>query len=179
MKKYVILFIIVFSICVISVVTSTAFFSKNTSVTGDVTLGDLDFTVYADLTSATKIMPADTLECPVYLVNARDTDGINTTNLSPIYVRFSAELISNNETATQSLLVNNNDNFTVINDTYYYLNVINPADRIVLVDSFYFDENLPNSFSSKDAEIIITVDAIQGNIEAVQDLWPEFYNIIA
>lgn len=167
------LLIFIFIIIIFSVVFSTAFFSNSTNIEGNITLKELDFSIYGDADENITVMPGDSTRIDCYIINSRDIDGINYDNLTNIYIRFNLSIKSNNNPIKFEITEENND-FIQINDTYYYTKEILPGEIIKIIKNINFDTEIDNSFNGKDIDFELTVEAIQSTNNAVSELWPEF-----
>lgn len=177
MKKYFILTLFIFSLISLSVASSYSFFSGKTTSQGTITLKELDFTVVGEDKEVLDIMPGDIIDIEYQIVNARDKNGTDTNNLADIYMRFNLTLLANDPINMQ-LTMNNAEDFQLINDMYYYLKPLKVSNIETLFNGFKINEEIDNSFQNQPISFMLTVEAIQSTQEALQELWPELYNIL-
>ena len=96
-KKTASLFLItIIFVVVISITLSTAFFSKSSSTKGNITLKELDFSIYGDSDNNIVVMPGDSTKIDCYVINSRDVDGNDYENLTSIYIKFNLIIKSEN-----------------------------------------------------------------------------------
>lgn len=177
-KKKVILFlIIILAIITVSLAISTAFFSKSSSTKGNITLKELDFSIYGDSGDNIIVMPGDSTKIDCYVINSRDIDGNDFDNLTNIYIKFNLIVKSENQIINYEL-TEENDNFIKIDDTYYYTKEIAPGEIVKIIKNINFDSSIDNSFNGKSIDFDLTVDAIQSTKDAIQELWPNFYEYL-
>lgn len=177
MKKYLILTLFIFSLISLSVASSYSFFSGKTTSQGTITLKELDFTVVGEDKEVLDIMPGDIIDIEYQIINARDKNGTDTDNLADIYMRFNLTLLANDPINMQ-LTMNNAEDFQLINDMYYYLKPLKVSNIETLFNGFKINEEIDNSFQNQPISFMLTVEAIQSTQEALQELWPELYNIL-
>ena len=177
-KKTASLFLITIIFVVVILITlSTAFFSKSSSTKGNITLKELDFSIYGDSDNNIVVMPGDSTKIDCYVINSRDVDGNDYENLTSIYIKFNLIIKSENNLINYDITEENND-FIKIDDTYYYTKEIAPGDIVKIIKNINFDSNIDNSFNGKSIDFDLTVDAIQSSNDAIAELWPEFYNFL-
>ena len=179
MRKYILLVLGVMFTIFISCLPTLAYFSYNQNISGEITLGELDFIVKYDDINFDSIMPGDEISTNICIINARDTNGTNYQNLVPIFIKFNIQLNVDTELLSCfSIKFSNENEFKVVNDIYYHLKTVSPSEVVNIIKSITIDKNLTNFFQGKDISLIITVDAIQATEEAVMELWPEIYNYL-
>ena len=177
-KKNIIIGFLITTICIyLLIFVTNAFFSNNISSSGDITLKELNFSLFGNVENNTSIMPGDTLNLDCYLINSRDLGGKDYENLANIYIKFNIIVESNNKEVLVDV-IEDNDNFISINNEIYYTQKVVPGQVIKFIKAIEFSTNLDNSFSGQNVEFVVTVDAIQATNDAIMELWPEFYNYL-
>lgn len=177
-KKSVLLYLIIILVIItISIALTTAFFSKSSITKGNITLKELDFSIYGDSDDNIIVMPGDSTKIDCYVINSRDVDGNDYDNLTSIYVKFNLVIKSENKLLNYEITEENND-FIKIDDTYYYTKEIAPGEIVKIIKDINFDSNIDNSFNGKPIDFDLTVDAIQSTKDAIKELWPNFYDYL-
>lgn len=176
-QKSLILFIIFIFLISIFIFVSTAFFSKKSDIGGQITLKELDFTIYGDMDNNTIVMPGDTTKVDCYVLNSRDIDCNDYNNLTDIYVRFSLNMVCGKDIIPVDIL-QESDDFIFLNETYYYLNKLPAGEFVNIIKYIKFPENLQNTYNGKKISFELSVDAIQATNDAIMELWSEFYEYV-
>lgn len=159
-KEIIILSIILLSTIFLLLILGATFsyFNKNKDISGQIQLGELDFTVN---TSAYNnfVMPGDSINLTATISNK--VEGKN--NLIPFYFRFK---LSNNEEYSITL---NTDNFVLGQDEYYYYKFkLAPNSSATLFSSIKIDENITSQTS---VDVSIIVDAVQSEYGAYLEIF--------
>ena len=154
---------------VIILTATLAYLSRDKSISGKITLGEIDFSVFGNQVQVQDIVPGDIFENSVSLVNARDTDGRDKNGLGSILVKYNLKN-SNNDAVIIPVFAAANK-WTRQGDTYYYNYSISPGEAIKLCDELQLSEHAGNEYQNKELNVIFNVDAIQAENEAYKELW--------
>lgn len=151
-----------FSIFLVVVSFSIAYFTSTKNIAGDIQLGELDFEILVDSKNAVNIMPGDKLDININVVNKV----ANKRNLIPFYFRFC--FLDNN---VKNIIDFENDNNFIKDDNYYYYKYkVKVNDTVNLINSIKINELLSqNEVDSLSLEIM--VDAVQSEFGAYKEVF--------
>ena len=114
---------------------SISYFQDSANISGDIVVGEANFEFVNDLplfSNLTNFIGGEIIE-PVSVVNARDKEGKNLTNLIDCYLRF--KLVG-----SSSVIPNVDENlFTHFGEYYYYNNTFVVGQILLLISSFNID----------------------------------------
>lgn len=170
------IFALVFVIMLIVIIITTAYFSNQNNVTGSIKLKELDFSIYEDNKSFDDILPSQTINKELTIVNARDAKGKDINNLCSIFFRYTISVFidgkENQELSNKVYLgFNYSQNYTFNNGVYYYNSVLQPSQKINLCDTLTFSSEIGNDLQNKYFSVIFNVEAIQAENDAYKELW--------
>ena len=173
--KYLIVGLIV--ILALTLTISIAYFSRRSDISGTITVGEIDFSVYENNVDVGYIVPGDTVNKEITVVNSRNIQGTNTRNLGSLLFKFSYQIFLDDEydeNLTQQIAPIINDvDFTESDGEFYFNNVLNKGESINLCSYFNFDTQINNTYQDEDIYIVFQIDAIQAENEAYLELWPD------
>ena len=187
-EKILITVFVVFLILIFSLIFSLAFFLNTKQSSGTITLGEVDFCVYDNVSFNGYVMPADTIPFEVKVINSRNISGTNTNGLADILMRYKIGFVLDDEEYFDQYnlidCITNSENLWTFDGEYYYYNsVLNVGQNINICDYISFSENMSNEFQEKQFIIVFEVDALQAQNDAYLEVWedaPEIWkNIIA
>lgn len=159
--------IIALAIFVIEILAiSFAFFEKNTKVTGQITLGELDYDIVVNSSLENKtIMPSDNVDLNVSIINSVGKKS----NLIPFYFRF--QILNGEDNFDKDFVVlENDDDFIYDNYYFYYKYKLKFNEEAKLIKQI----QIPSYFTEQDAQnfdLQLEVDAIQSEHGAYKDVF--------
>lgn len=166
-KDLVIILTIFMLILVFMVIISItfAFFKTTKNVSGEISLGELDYTINVNNISQTLLLPGDNIEVNVSIENAVK----NKKDLVPFYFRFK---IINGENDYNLNFINliTGDNYIVGNNFYYYKYKLNYLESAQILDRITIDENLKKE-DIQNLDLSILVDAVQSEYFAYKEVF--------
>ena len=173
---------VVFLILIFSIIFSLAFFSNTKQSRGTITLGEVDFCVYDNVSFDGYVMPKDTIPFEVKVINSRNISGTNTTGLADILLRYKIGFVLDNEDYLNQYnlidCITNDENLWIFDGEYYYYNaVLNVGQNINICDYISFSEDMTNEFQEKQFIIVFEVDALQAQNNAYLEVWQDAPNI--
>lgn len=167
-----------FAIILMIIAITTAYFSNQKTNTGQITLGELDFTIYSNQNSFQNVMPSQNIPKTVSIVNARNSAGTNYNNLCPIFFKFSFDVFVDNE--KDDYLANliapsfiSSQNYTQNGRDFYYNNILVAGQVANLCDGLQFSHIIDNAYQDKTISIVFNVNAIQSQNNAYLELWTD------
>lgn len=143
---------------------SIAYFDANKQAGGDIVLGDLDFTINVDYQGENYIFPGDNVDIDISVSNYSD----NKKNLVPFYFRF--KMLE--EQGFCNIILDNEDNFVIGGDYYYYKYKVEFNKTVKLIKGIYIPTNLTQK-QSEDFDLQIVVEAVQSEFGAYKDEFPD------
>lgn len=168
-KKFITVFIIFLSLTLIAFISITfAYFKSEINLKGNITLGELDFTLNSSFEENMFALPNSTIKCELELVNQKENGQFN--NLIPFYFRFRIDAVSNSE----NVVINPNINADLFfndGEFYYFKNVVEQNTAVNICKSVVIDKNTGNNVQGYLMEINLLFEAIQYN--AASDIWGE------
>ena len=170
------IFALILVFLLIVIIITTAYFSSHNTAGGNLRLGELDFSIYENRESFDDIVPSQTINKSLTIVNARNIQGTNVNNLCSILFRYSISVFINGVESAEvndkiKLEFNNNQNYIFSNGLYYYNSVLNPSNTVNLCDAMTFSSDIGNSLQNQSFSIVFNVEAIQAENEAYKELW--------
>ncbi len=167
-----------FAILLIIIAITAAYFSNQKSSSGQITLGELDFTLYENQSNFQNVMPSQNIAKSVSIVNAKNASGTNYQNLCPMFFKFSLDVFVDEERddylanlITPSFISSNN--YTQSGKEFYYNNVLNQGEVANLCDGLQFSHIIDNQYQDKSLNIVFNVNAIQSQNGAYLELWQD------
>lgn len=168
-KDLVIILTIFMLVLVFMVIISAtlSFFNASKQATGDIILGELDYTINVNNISQTLLLPGDDLNVNVNIQNKVE----NKTNLVPFYFRFK---ILNGETPYNLSLVNliTGENYISSGDFYYYKYKLSAGESAKILDRITIDETLTEE-NILNLDLSILVDAVQSEHGAYKEVFQD------
>ena len=166
-NDFIIIISLAFGIALVLFLALTlAFFSTDKDVGGEITLGELDFQVFADSSTYDNIVPGQIFNKTISLINSRDVNGRNFTGLCNILVNFEVE----NELF---IPIVDNQKWTKSGNVYYYNDLIAPSQVVDFFNTIQFSSDAGNRFQNNNIEIELKVNAIQAENDAYKELWQD------
>lgn len=167
-----------FAILLLILALTTAYFSNQKSSSGQITLGELDFTIYENQNTFENVMPSQNIAKTVSIVNARNSSGTNYQNLCPIFFKFYVVVYVDNEIDTNLTNLikpsfNSVQTYTQSGEEFYYNNVLYSGQAVNLCDGIKFSQLIDNKYQDKTINFEFCVSAIQSQNNAYLELWPE------
>ncbi len=166
-------FLIVFIICLFAIIevylsVSIAYFAHTKNASGNIKLGELDFSVKTNFEENMYALPNSVILTELILENKKENGEYE--NLIDFYFRFKIEGICNqNYVLINPILLQNSWYFD--GEYYYYKNIVGRNQKVSICDNVVIDKNTGNYAQNKPMEINVCFEAIQYN--AVADLWGE------
>ena len=165
-----------FAIILIIIAITAAYFSNQKTNTGQITLGELDFTIYSNQNSFQNVMPSQNIAKTVSIVNARNSAGTNYQNLVPIFFKFNFEAFVDNQKDDYlaSLIAPSfisSQNYTQDGAEFYYNDILDPGQAVNICDGLQFSHIIDNAYQEKSISIVFNVNAIQSQNNAYIELW--------
>lgn len=156
-----------------------AWFSNFQTLTGQITLGEIDFQVTSSLntinTEETNLfMPSEVIDNSIIIVNARDTLGQDTEGLANVLVRVKPFFTINSVPSEEFLYVEltNPSSWVEGLDGYvYYKQIFTPSSFLNFNNNFQLSYLLDNQFQDLAVYLSVEVEAIQASSEAYLALW--------
>ena len=159
-----------------AIIFSTSFFSANNTTSGTITLGELDFVITESEGDNLTIMPCETLEKSISVINSRDEGGKDFNKLCEFYFRYNVavlidDVVDENILGNMEFITGHN----VINDAdyLYYVGGLKAGEQTKLFESVKFLENISNDYQNKSIKLIATVEAVQAENNAYAEVWPD------
>lgn len=152
---------------VIFLTVTISYFSQTKNSSGEIVLGELDFCLYETGTGGENIVPGAEIDKQIKLVNARNISGTNKNNLCSIFIKFSI-----NSSEIISPYFEQQNNWTVDGNDYYFNRSVSPGETINLCDKLIFSVNAGNEYQNQMLDITFNVSAIQAENNAYVELWP-------
>ena len=166
-KNFVFIFLTIFMIFVLCFISfSVAYFGSQKEAEGQITLGEVDFSLSADFDANMFVTPNAKVLCDMVVSNKKENGKFD--NLIPIYLRFKIFAESNNIGIGVEPIFNQN-NWFYDGEFYYYKKIIYKNESVDICDNVLIDKNTGNNVQGYKMEINLLFEAIQYN--AVQDLW--------
>ncbi|MGN1207980.1 MAG: hypothetical protein ACI4TI_00740 [Christensenellales bacterium] len=158
-----IIFIIVLSMLILSY--TLAFFKSKAEAVGEITLGELDYSINIDYDFGKEIMPADDVEILVSVENKVK----NKSNLVPFYFRFQ---ILNGATEYNRNLITlfSPEEYVYGNSFWYYTKKVQQNEQAKLIKSIHISEDLTQG-ESEYFDLQILVEAVQSEYGAYKDVF--------
>lgn len=153
-----------FSIFLVVVSFSIAYFTSIKNITGNIQLGELDFEILVDTKDANNIMPGDELDININVGNKV----ANKKNLIPFYFRFC--FLDNG--IKNIIDFKKNDNFIKDDNYYYYKYKVKVNDTVNLINSIKINESLSQN-EVKSLSLEIMVDAVQSEYGAYKEVFKD------
>ena len=172
----ILLTIIILLIVFIFLISSTlSYFKKSTQVSGNIQLGELDFTINVSNISNKLYLPGDTVDLNI---NIENKSGLKT-NLVPFYFRF--KIIKGDENYKSDYIsLTTAQDFITDDNYYYYKNKVFFGDKVELLKNLVIDTRFTDQ-DIKSLEVYILVDAVQSEYGAYKEIfhdapleWVEF-----
>lgn len=154
--------LILFSIFLVVVSFSLAYFTSSKSASGGIQLGELDFEIKTETIKSTFVMPGDKLNINVSVINKVG----NKKNLIPFYFRFC--FLDNK--IKNAIDFDCGNNFIKDDNYYYYKYEVKVNENINLVDSIKINEYL-TKYETENLSFDIMVDAVQSGNEAYKEIF--------
>lgn len=162
------------------IISSIAYFSSQNISEGTIRLTELDFSIYESGDDISLVIPAQTIDKSVTLINSRNISGTDTQNLCPIYFKYWIDLYIDDEYVDSSSLIepifSNQNTFTNDNGVYYCNLELFPQNSVNLCNSIHFSNMIGNEFQNKEITIVFNINAIQSGNNAYLELWPDAPN---
>ncbi len=156
---------------------SLAFFSNNNTTSGTITVGEIDFSVYENNEQIGYVIPGQTAQKTITVINSRNSQGTNTKNLGTFLFKFNLEVYVDNEydENLSKLVYPNIDlyNFTQDGEEYYYNGCLNKAESVNLCSNITFSEGIDDYYQNRNINIVFVIDAVQAENSAYKELWPD------
>lgn len=161
-----IVFIILLLVFEIFIGISLSFFTSKKTITGTITLAELDFNVDCEFEENMQVLPNTKVLCNLVLNNKKENGEFK--NLINFYFRFKISAKSN-EVFVKTWPLFNSDKWFLDGDYYYYNKIVLPSESVNICDKLLIDKNTGNNVQGKNMEIDVFFEAIQTN--AVADIW--------
>ena len=166
-KDLVIILIIFFAVLVFMVILSVtfAFFQESKSLSGQITLGELDYTINVNNVSQNLLLPGDNL-----VVNVNIENSVNgKINLVPFYFRFK---ILNGENDYSLDLINLivGEDYILGENFYYYKYKLKQGEKTQILNRITIDKNLKKE-DVQDLDLSILVYAVQSEHFAYKEVF--------
>ena len=177
-EKSLIFLFVAFLILILSLIFSLAFFSSSKQSSGTITLGEVNFCVYDNVSLSGYVMPADIVPFEVGVINSRNVSGTDTNNLADILLRYKIKFVLENEEFFDKYdllecITEDEDLYTFDGEYYYYNSVLVVGQNVNICDYVSFSENMLNSFQNKQFDIIFEIDAMQAQNDAYIEEWQD------
>ncbi|MBE5746097.1 MAG: hypothetical protein E7359_02290 [Clostridiales bacterium] len=157
--------LVLFVVFAIFVSSTLTFFKNNSSVKGEVQLGELDFTINVTNFTNKNYMPGDEIDINVNIENKVE----NKEFLIPFYFRFS--FIDEFNYLKTFLKANLEENFIYDNKEYYYYKYkVNVNDKVKLINGIRIDKNFTDQ-TIKEIDISVIIDAVQSEYGAYKEIF--------
>lgn len=178
-QKDLVIFVFILSIALVLniIIVGFAYFFNTTSVAGTITLSEVDFSIIEPEYINLNILPNITIQKMLKVGNFRNGDKQDFKKLADIFLRFSCEVLLNEQTDTKlSSLVTlqNQNNFIYHNGYYYYCGEIAAGEIVDICNGINFSNNIDNKYQSKPIQLQFSVEAIQSKNQAYKELWQDF-----
>lgn len=159
------------------------YFSAQKNAQGTLTLGELDFCIDESGGDSLNLLPGQTIDKSINIINSRNLKGTDTNGLCSIYFRYSILVYVNNKIEDMSTkLINNCPNYVLDNGKYYYTKALEPSQSTYLTKNLALSNLLGNEYQNCSIQIIYSIEAIQAQNQAYAELWTdapgEWVNII-
>ena len=157
---------------------SYSYYMAQNHSTGTITVGQANFEFVNDLPLFSNLSNyvGGEINEPVTVINARDKQGQNTTNLVDCYLRFS--LNTRNSLQPQvdaNKFLKSSDNY------YYYKGTFKVGQELTLINTFNLDDATDEEYLNG-IDVEVTVDIMQATKSMVLDVFPnapqEWINIL-
>lgn len=160
-----ILILIIFFIIFFS--TTLSYFKKTNEISGQIQLGELDYTINLNSENDKLYLPGDDVNMDLNIENKVDLK----TNLIPFYFRF--KIIKGNEDYNLDFItLHSSEDFILDNNFYYYKYKLNFGDKATLINKIHIDENFTNQ-DIKEIDLAILVDAVQSEYGAYKEVFDD------
>ena len=153
-----------------------AYFSSVNIAGGRITLAELDFTVCENnANSSVFVSPGESVAKSVSVVNSRNQTGDDCQNLCSFFLRFNYEILIDESTdsfANQNITLSiDSGEFVEYDGYYYHIGSLSAGERVDLFGGVNFGFELGNYYQSKRVDIVLNVDAVQSENDAIDEVW--------
>jgi len=144
-----------------------AYFKASKNISGDITLGELDYTINVSNISQTLLLPGDNIDVNVSIQNKVD----NKTNLIPFYFRF--KILNGESDYNLNLISLNFSSDYILNNSYYYYKYkLNAGDSAKILNNIMVDSDLKQE-DVQTLNLSILVDAVQSEHGAYKEVFTD------
>ena len=119
------------------------------------------------------LLPGDTVDYTMTIRSDRTEDS-GSGNLG-VFVRIMASMVTHSAYSADGVILNINDEnlwHRGADGFYYYKNILNPGEEIVIERSFSIDTSIGNEYAGQKVEIRFEADALQAEYQAILEEWP-------
>lgn len=145
-------------------------FNASASISPSVTFPDQPDTPTENI----KFMPGDSMNCSYKISSKLSEDSPTSENMS-VFVRFRLYAIceSNYYSNVFSFsFFNPNDWYRGADNYWYYRQRLNPNEEINVTKTLILRQSVGNEFSGKTVKIVFSTEAVQGEYQAILEMWP-------
>ena len=187
MKKQKILLISLLLLSIITMIgTAYAFVVRELSDTtiNVVTTKTLKATIVEKYDPPEVVFPTMTIEKEVHIENTGETDIIIRVEVTKAWGPnrdANGNLVVDNTLLTDNILIDYDTTYWMeINGYFYYTEILKPGEttKVPLFKEFTIDPQTGNEYQGMEADIIVTVEAIQASNNAIEDIWNMQYGDI-
>lgn len=172
-----ILFVVAFFIFVLIIVSvTTAYFSSNNTAQGTIQLGELDFSLTSTSAQSDIVMPNSYVGQSTSIINSRDQNGNNYSNLCSILYNFSVyatidDQIDDELTDYLWYQIDDQKYIQADDGAFYYVGFLNAGESETLFNDVFLDAQIGNEYQGKSLKFYVNINAIQAENDAYKELW--------
>lgn len=159
------------------IIISFAFFSNKQILSGNITLGEIDFSIVESGDDSVLALPSHTIQKSIVVGNYRNSNKLDYSGLGGFFLRFSVKMLVDN-VASDTLLQNTSflgqQNFVRYKQYYYFCGELKAGQEVQLFDKIEFSNKVDNKFQQKKVVVDLCIEAIQSQNNAYLELWPDF-----
>ena len=163
-------------LCII-IISSVAYFSNQKTVSGTITLGELDFSIGESEITDVLVVPSSTTQHSVFVGNFRYNDEKDFKNLCGIYFRYSWQILVDkvyDEHLTKLVKVLTSDDYLSDGNWVYFCKTLSRGEKTDICSGFQFVEEIGNEYQNKSVEVVFMIDAVQADNIAYKEVWNDY-----
>lgn len=169
LKKHIDLIIIVSILLLVSVLLfifsfTLAYFNNKKEISGQISLGELDYTITVQNLSQNNVLPGDEIETKVNLENKVT----GKTNLIPFYFRF--KVLNDENNLSNIVQVDIDENFIYDGNFNYYKHKLQFGEKVNLFNKIKISKSLTKE-NAEDLNIFVLVEAVQSEYDAYKEIF--------
>lgn len=145
-------------------------FNASASISPSVTFPDQPDTPTENI----KFMPGDSMNCSYKISSKLSEDSPTSENMS-VFVRFRLYAICETNYYSNVFsfsFFNPNDWYRGADNYWYYRQRLNPNEEINVTKTLILRQSVGNEFSGKTVKIVFSTEAVQGEYQAILEMWP-------